>query len=95
MDEFQTAAEIPTDNPTANLNSKLCMEVIEDHWAQRTGGKASQFEDAVRHQLNAPNASRGELNKLYEDAVKKREVENRGSIGSEIFDAAIKALRCK
>jgi hypothetical protein len=95
MEEFQTVAKILTENSTEDSNSKLCMEVIEDHWAQRTGGTASQFENAIRKQLDAPNASQGELNKLFEDAVKKREVDNRGSIGSEIFNAAIKALHCK
>jgi hypothetical protein len=95
MEEFHKVAKIPIENSTEDSNLKFCMEVIGDHWAQRTGGTASQFEDAIRKQLNAPSASHGELNKLYEDAVKKREVDNRGSIGSEFFNAAIKALHCK
>lgn len=91
MEDFQKTAT----NQTGDSSSKLCMEVIQEHWVKRTGGTSIQFEAAVRKQLNAPDASREELNKLYENAVRAREIKNRGSAGEEIFDKAVKAWHCE
>jgi hypothetical protein len=96
MEDFEKTAKNSTEDPNSkDTSSKLCMEIIEDRWTKQTGGTPTQFEDAIRKQLNATDVSREELNKLYEDAVKTREVTNHGSAGNGIFDNAIKAWNCK
>jgi hypothetical protein len=93
MKEIDTSAAQKT---AEDSSSKLCLEVIENNWAKKTGGSATDFETAVKQQLHAENASHEQVAKMYDQALEKREIERHGEAeGKLVLEKAKEHWKCK
>jgi hypothetical protein len=84
------------DDKPNEAKTKLCLDVIEENFAAKTGRSKVEFDESVQTKVGGQNLSRELLNEKYMGLVSEEEKNRHGAAaGENLFEEVKAKWSCK